>query len=97
MASAVSVLPVVVGVVENTKVLTAPGFTVIVALLALVIATDEIFAPKVTEPDRTARKLEVKTPDPASVIAPKVPVPPTLLEVNAIDPNAGKPDGFKLP
>ncbi len=83
------------GWVVKARVVALPAFTVRFALVAT--AEEEIAAPTVTAPESTPVKEAVYTPDPAFVIAPKVPVPPTVLEVKAMDPRAGRPEGFEFP
>ena len=56
------------------------GTTVTVALVPA--AEGPRFAPMVTEPASTPVKFAVYTPDPRLANPPKVPVPPTVLEVN---------------
>jgi hypothetical protein len=83
------------GTAVRTKEVAAAGFTVRLALVET--AAPDTVAPRVTDPEFSPVKLAVKTPEPAFVIEPKDPVPPTALEVKRIAASAGKPDGFKLP
>ena len=83
------------GKVENTNCEAIAGVTVIFELLAT--ATLAIVAPKVTEPAEAPVKFAVYTPVLGLVTESNKPVPPTALEVNAIELRAGKPEGSEFP
>jgi hypothetical protein len=57
----------------------------------------ESVAPSVTDPALIAVKVEVKVPLGCAAAGVRVPVPPTMLEVNWTDPAPGSPVGFRLP
>ena len=73
----------------------APPWTV--TPVELPTATPEIVAPSVTDPDLTPVKVAVYTPLPELATGPKVPEPGDAVEVKAICPSAGRPEGFRLP
>jgi hypothetical protein len=83
------------GSVLNTSRVAAPGLTLTLALLAT--AAPDTCAPSVTAPAFIPVKLARYTPDPRADTTPKLPVPPTALEVNAINPASGAPAGSAFP
>jgi hypothetical protein len=95
IVSGVPEVVVPVGSVVNESVVAVPGFTVRFAPDPT--ALESMVAPIVTAPARIPVNSAVYTPDPAFVIPPKVPVPALVVEVNAMAPTAGRPEGTGFP